>query len=151
MGFRDLAKFNDSLQAKQVWRLLHNQNSLFYKVFNAWFFPNTTIMGAKDSRMGSYAWRSILIGRDVIQRGASWRVGDRKKIKIWQDHWLPKHPPHVSSYPLAEFENSTVDILIDPSRRQWIVDMIDRLFNIEEAKLIKSIPLSCKALEDILF
>ena len=152
MGFRDLAKFNDSLLTKQAWRLLHNHNSLFYKVFKAQFFPNTTIMEAKDSRMGSYAWRSILIGRDVIQRGARWRVGDGKKIRIWQDHWLPKkHPPHVSSYPLVEFENSTMDILIDPSRRQWIVDMIDRLFNIEEAKLIKSIPLSCKASEDVLF
>ena len=79
MGFRDLAKFNDSLLAKQAWRLLHNQNSFFYKVFKARFFPITTIMEAKDSRMGSYAWRSILIERDVIQRRARRRVGDGKK------------------------------------------------------------------------
>ena len=79
MGFRDLAKFNDSLLAKQAWCLLHNQNSLFYKVFKAWFFPNSTTMEAMDSRIGSYAWRSILVGRDVIQRGARWRVGDGKK------------------------------------------------------------------------
>ena len=79
MDFRDLAKFNDSLLAKQAWCLLHNQNSFFYKVFKARFFPNTTIMEAKDSRMGSYAWRSILIKRDVIQRRARRRVGDGKK------------------------------------------------------------------------
>ena len=82
MGFRDLAKFNDSLLAKQAWRLLHNQNSFFYKVFKAQFFPNTTIMEAKDSRMGSYAWRSILIERDVIQRRARQRVGDGKKKNL---------------------------------------------------------------------
>ena len=76
-----VAKFNDSLLAKQAWHLLHNQNSFFYKVFKVWFFPNTTIMEAKDSRMGSYAWRSILIERDVIQRRARWRVGDGKKKK----------------------------------------------------------------------
>ena len=115
-----VAKFNDSLLAKQAWHLLHNQNSFFYKVFKVRFFPNTTIMEAKDSRMGSYAWRSILIERDVIQRRARWRVGDgKKKKRIWQDHWLPrKHPLYVSSYPLVELESSTVDILINPNRRQ---------------------------------
>ena len=80
MGFRDLAMFNDSLLAKQAWRLLHNKTSLFYKVFNARFFPN---MEALDTRMGSYAWKSILIGRDVIQRGSRWRVGNGEKISIW--------------------------------------------------------------------
>ena len=55
MGFRDLALYNDSLLAKQAWRLLHNRSSLFYKVFKARFFPNSSIMEAKDSRGGSYA------------------------------------------------------------------------------------------------
>ena len=67
MGFRDLAMFNDSLLAKQAWRLLHNKTSLFYKVFIACFFPNSSLMEAANSRMGSYAWKSILRGRDVIQ------------------------------------------------------------------------------------
>ena len=83
MGFRDLAMFNDSLLAKQAWRLLHNKTSLFYKVFKAPFFPSTTIMEATDSRMGSYAWKSTLIGRDIIHRGSRWRVGNGEKINIW--------------------------------------------------------------------
>ena len=82
MGFRDLAMFNDSLLAKQAWRLWHNKTSLFYKVFKARFFPNTTIMDAANSRMGSYAWKSILRGRDIIQRGARWRVRNGENINI---------------------------------------------------------------------
>ena len=60
--------------------LLHNRSSLFYKVFKAPFFPNCSIMETIDSRVGSYAWRSILKGKDVIQRGARRRVGDGNKV-----------------------------------------------------------------------
>ena len=57
----------------------------------------------------------------------------------------------MESYPLEDFENATVDILIDPSSRQWNVEMVDGLFNTEEADLIKKIPLSCEAAKDVLY
>ena len=61
---------NDSLLAKQSWQLLQNENSLFYRVFNARFFPNCSIMEAKNFRSGSYAWTSILEGRDALLQGS---------------------------------------------------------------------------------
>ena len=82
--FRDLSMFNDSLLAKQALRLLHNKSSLFYKVFKARLFPNSSIMEATDSRLGSYAWKSILRGRDIIKRGAIWRIGSGEE---WC--WVP--------------------------------------------------------------
>ena len=119
MGFCDLAMFNDSFLGKQAWRLLHNKTSLFYKVFKARFFPNSSLMEAADSRLGSYAWKSILRGRDTIQRGAIWRVGSGEKINTWQQRWFPwKHPPRQPSYPIKSFENHMVDSLIDPITRK---------------------------------
>lgn len=119
MGFRNLAMFNDSLLAKQAWWLLHNKTLLFYKIFKAHFFPNSSIMEAIDSRLGSYAWKSILRGRDIIQRGAIWRIGSGEKINIWQQCWLPrKHPPRQPTCPLESFENHTVDLLINPNTRK---------------------------------
>ena len=77
---------------------MNNTDSLFYKVFKASFFPHYSILEAKDLVSGSYAWKSILRGRDVILDGACWRVGDGRDIMIWQHHWLPiKHPPKITS------------------------------------------------------
>ena len=109
-------------------------------------------MGAVDSRMGSYAWKSILRGRDIIQRGALWRVGSGQKINIWQQCWLPrKHPMFLATCLLESFENYTVDSLIDPSTRRWNEEMVDGLFVEEDAKLIKKIPLSRPVIEDTLY
>ena len=75
MGFKDLIMFNEAMLAKLSWQLRQDDNSLF--------------LDAKESASASYAWRSILHGRDVILKGALWRVGDGKQIKIWGDNWLP--------------------------------------------------------------
>lgn len=96
MGFKDLSRFNDTLLAKQTWRLLHDKTSLFYRVFKAKFFPNCIIMEAANPNSASYAWRSILRGREVIKQGAIWRIGDGKTVEIWGDRWLlVKHSPRM--------------------------------------------------------
>ena len=72
---------------KQVWRLIHDRESLFYRVFKSKYFPNCSIFEAK-STSGSFAWKSILWSRNLISRGARWRVGDGETIRVFQDVWL---------------------------------------------------------------
>ena len=90
MGFKDLSLFNDALLAKQTWRLLHDEHSLFFRVFKPKFFPNCSIMQAKAPSNASYAWRSIIRGREVIRKGEQWRIGDGHSVRILGDKWIPE-------------------------------------------------------------
>ena len=129
MGFKDLIMFNEAMLAKLSWQLRQDDNSLF--------------LDAKESASASYAWRSILHGRDVILKGALWRVGDGKQIKIWGDNWLPtKFQPKVTSPMIFGQQNSSVEALINQLTRSQKNEVIDHCFNSTEAAVIKSIPLS---------
>ena len=83
IGIKDLEQFNLSLLGKQVWRVIHNTNSLFYKVFKAKYFPNCSILDEEVKTHGSYVWQSILkarsmfvkelLGELVMEKGSSSR------------------------------------------------------------------------------
>ena len=149
MGFKDLALFNDALLAKQAWRLVHHKESLFYRVFKAKFFPHCSIMEASDTTLGSYAWSGILKGRDVLMRGARWRVGCGESIGVWNDAWLPSlEYPRVLSNPVTSLEDMKVNDLIDLVLKQWDEDLLSGLFSSQEVELITSIPLCRTYSED---
>lgn len=151
MGFRDLQKFNNALLAKQVWRLMSNQDSLFGRFFKSKFFPQGTIFDAKENR-GSFAWKSILKGRDTIKKGMKWRIADGRSVRIFKDHWLP-HQNHgrVLSPIGVHCPETRVSSLIDEDLWCWKVDVIDQMFLPFEANMVKAIPLGLNRTSDTIF
>ena len=143
MGFKDLSMFNDALLAKQTWRLLHNKTSLFYRVFKSKFFPTSTIMEAANLSSASYAWRSIIRGREVIKKGAIWQIGDGQSVDIWADRWLPrKYSPRVLSPRPKALLGAKVCSLIDAEQRQWKTEVLENTLISFEVEIIRTIPLS---------
>ena len=151
MGFKNLSLFNDALLAKHTWRLLHDTNPLFYCVFKAKFFPNSTMMEAKIPANASYAWRSIMRGRDVIKRGSRWRIGSGDSIHIWGDNWLPiKAIPKLLSPFIEDSTITFVRDLIDQEQKVWREDVLENSFYPFEVSIIKNIPLCRTIQEDVL-
>ena len=149
MGFKDLALFNDALLAKQAWRLLHNKDLLLHRLFKSKFFPDCSFMEASECDNGSYAWRSLLKGREVLWRGARWRVGNGEAIKIWEYPWLLSLEQLRVLSPAPEgLQEATVDYLINPTNRSWDTELLAGIFAPIKAALIQKIPLSPIIIED---
>ena len=103
MGFRDIQNYNNARQR------------LLYKVFSAKYFPNGNILEVSVHPRSSFAWRTILQARDVINKGVICKVGDEGSTKIWEHNWLqdPSNSKVVSPrnnimcYMLIFFNNLT--------------------------------------------
>ena len=150
LGFREIKNFNLALLGKQVWRLIHNKDSLFYKVFKARFFPSCSIMDEGVKTTGSYAWQSILKARHVIDLGSSWRIGDGSSVMIRGDKWLlGLHSSKVISPQKFFPMNAKVCALITKNGISWDEDWVRREFLPFKAREILSIPLSSCQLVDV--
>lgn len=138
-----ICKFNDALLAKWVWRMINNPGSLCYHVFKAWFFPECSILEAKESTIGSYAWKNILSARDVIHKGMVWRIGNGQFVRLNEDRWIPKQCNRALISQLPSIQNEIkVSSLINHELGIWKSDVVEQLFLPHEALSILGIPFS---------
>ena len=119
MGFRDLKYFNLALLARQCWRIIHNPYSLLFRVLKSKYFLNSSFLEARVAKRTSFAWKSIMGAREVIDLGSRWRVGSGFRIRIWRDRWiLTKTTFKIQSSVKILTENAIVDSLIQHPTRQ---------------------------------
>ncbi|XP_065620004.1 uncharacterized protein LOC136063482 [Quercus suber] len=138
MGFRDISVFNLAMLAKQVWRLIHNEQSLFYRVYKVRYFPNCSFLMEELGSNPSAVWRSLLATREVVREGSTWQIGDGSRIRVTTHKWLPNAPAFLHE-PNAEMK---VRELIDQSSRQWDRGKLAATFTLRTCKQILSLPLN---------
>lgn len=151
MGFRGMSEFNKALPGKHCWRLTTRTSSLLEKVFKSRYYPNGNFSTAIEGYQPSYAWKSILSAREIVEIGGLWRVGDGKTIRIGRENWVPDMK--VSNHRTASctLENDVfVSDLIDEHTKQWKQDLIFSNFDRCLAQKIVSIPLSSRLPPDSL-
>ncbi|XP_050242110.1 uncharacterized mitochondrial protein AtMg00310-like [Quercus robur] len=106
MGFRNLQAFNLAMLAKQAWRILTNPSSLVARVLKAKYFPIGDVLSAKLGNSPSYSWRSIYNNLKDLKEGTRWRVGNGKRIHIWDDRWMPNPSTYKVISPQTAIQNS---------------------------------------------
>ncbi|KAH9792802.1 reverse transcriptase domain-containing protein [Citrus sinensis] len=140
LGFRDLTSFNQALVAKQAWRLLQLPNSLLARVLQAKYYKYSSFLNATVGSNPSFIWKSILWGRQVIDKGARWRVGNGRKIRTYKDNWLPRPDTFKPISPQKLPAETMVADLID-EENQWIVSKLEQNFLPQDIEAILQIPL----------
>jgi hypothetical protein len=140
MGFKDLRLFNQALLARQAWRLVAFPESLCARVLKAKYFPQGNLLDTVTSSDTSPMWRVIEYGLELYKKGAIWRVGDGKTIRVWRDNWLPR--PYGMK-PIGQVRPCRIrrlEHLINHESNSWDEAMIRRYFyhcDVEEILKIK--------------
>lgn len=138
LGFKDIELFNQALLAKQAWRLMQSPDCLFSLFFKSRYFCDSIFLGAVLGSRPSFAWRSILHGRVLLEKCLKQKVGDGESLKVWYTLWLEDggmRAPFMKSI-LIDLELSVND-LIDLDRRDWDSGLLNAHFFSRDVEIIQ--------------
>ena len=143
LGFRNFKEFNDALLAKQCWRLLCDPSSLWARVLKARYFPNYSFLDANKGGRASWAWSSLLTGRDLLLNGSHWQIIGGQDVRVWVDRWLPSLPlGHPTSFGEVEVtRNLRVSTLICPQSRDWDITFLHPRLSVADQEAIRETPI----------
>lgn len=80
MGFREFNEFNKALLEKHRWRLISKEGSLLEQIFKSRYYPRSNFLEAGPGFQSSYARRSMISAREVIQRGGRLETTERLRF-----------------------------------------------------------------------
>ncbi|KAJ1414333.1 Ribonuclease H domain [Sesbania bispinosa] len=119
LGFRDFHLMNIAYLGKQAWRLLKNPQSLWGRILKGIYFHGTDFLHAKKGARPSWAWTSLIIGRDFLKKEGRWQLASGDSVDLWEDNWLVSG---INLKNLPHEEPQTVSNLILPGARTWNLD-----------------------------
>jgi hypothetical protein len=141
MGFRDLQLFNQSMLARQGWRLLTRPESLCARVLKGRYFHDCDFVAARKKRNSSHTWRAILHGREALNSGLIKRIGDGSTIKVWDVPWIPENHSSRPYVRQPEADVTRVEELIDQDTGDWDLAKIATNFVFPDVEAICRLPI----------
>lgn len=114
--------------AKLSWRLLENPSGLLARILFGKYCPNESFRNVKPTASSSHGWKSLLVGRDLLNKKLGWTVGNGNTINIWSDFWLSSSSPQCPYGPATlEAKDFTVSDLFKTNTTEWDKEKISRI------------------------
>ncbi|WZZ52971.1 hypothetical protein YC2023_053078 [Brassica napus] len=138
LGFKDIEKFNQSLLAKQAWRLWSSPESLLGRILKQRYFARTSFLESSVGTRPSFAWRSIIHGRELLKQGLFKQIGDGRNTKVWLDNWVMDPVPRPPNYNQEAVVDLTLTVrdLIDVHTGSWNESLVRQLIAEEDVTLV---------------
>ncbi|XP_023640349.1 uncharacterized protein LOC111831070 [Capsella rubella] len=149
LGFQTLEEFNESLLAKQLWRLLRFSNTLLRRVLRGRYYWYSDPLQIVKANRPSYGWRSIFAVKPLIVSDLRRTIGSGMLTRVWVDPWIPIIPPRPAKTVLA-FQDLHLyaNDLLDRDNHQWNLDHLNALVDPMDIPLILGIRPSRTSLSD---
>ncbi|XP_026459459.1 uncharacterized protein LOC113360132 [Papaver somniferum] len=114
-----------------------DKDSLWYKLMDAKYLlgRNVLSMNTKSKDGDSWIWKGILEGKSNIHQHCSWRIGNGRKIKIWEDIWIQNTNSRLQKPQNCPQYIDKLEALILPDGN-WDEDQVSTYFSMEEAVVI---------------
>lgn len=154
LGFKEMSSFNLALLAKMAWRVLHDSDALWVQVFKGLYFPNSDFLKAKKDGRASWAWSSLLEGRDALLQGSLWHIRIGDTVGVWSDAWIPGLVNHRLDIARRTGINWSLKVedLIDWNTRSWDLICLRDVITEEERRAIENIPIaSTKGMDELIW
>lgn len=141
LGFRELEAFNIALLGKMAARVLAEPDSLWVRCLKGMYFPSSSFLQAVKGSRASWAWSSLLAGRDLVLEACVWSLRDGKTIRVFSDPWAHRrYDSRMGLHPVTEDQAQTrMEEWIDPQTRTWNVGAVREAVSAKEAETILSI------------
>ncbi|KAK3218543.1 hypothetical protein Dsin_012513 [Dipteronia sinensis] len=127
-----------ALLANQCWRLLKNPDSLTARVLKGCYYRNCGFLKAHKILGASFVWNSLIWGKELLEKGLRWRIGNGSSIYVYKDKWIPRpYTFKVLSPPVLGTE-AKVEKLITPYGN-WNAQLIKQHLCDEDVEAILQI------------
>ncbi|KAK2665802.1 hypothetical protein Ddye_004376 [Dipteronia dyeriana] len=118
LGFCDLSLFNQAMLAKHCWRFIKWPNSLVVRVIKGRYFPTSDFLHATKCSSDSFVWKSFMWGRELIEAGSRWQIGNRSSTLIYEDRWIPRRHSFKVQSPRVLGRDAKVRLLLNTSAKE---------------------------------
>jgi hypothetical protein len=111
-------------------------------VLKAKYFLRGELVDTVFPSDASQSWRGIEHGLNLLKKGIIWRVGDRSKIQIWRDPWVPRPPSLGIKVKKGRARIRWVSQLMVTGRREWDEGVLSSNLLPHDAAEVRKIRLS---------